>query len=817
MKYNYYKYMDGIKLEKHKKNDNNLLFIIGGLALLLVIGGGAVLYQSRQSPQTPANQTAQTPQVNNQPVNTSLNFPQALVYGTWSENNSLVKAYDLSDHKNYLVAQLPLDIKKVTLQPANSLLYINNTDEFDHGTEIVSYSLNTKNATTLLAADTGFGIDDYVVSPNGKYIVDWEIKFAPGSTIAYGSKSRVYSIDISNPSVKNLIYDEIAETPVHYPRAVLDTGRIFTDEYYANTGGGWSYGMGVSDFTGSSKQEIPSMQNGTYGTQPVLSPDQTKLAFGGYDGSQGPGTELENGVRRALNRPNTVEVLDVNSLTRTKLSGFSNQNLYGSVTYDKSTGNLVVYQTGQDGKTSDIYLADSGTTSVQKIPSGTNKTFAFSLDNSTVLIGNTARDDSYLTNLGDTYSYPFTNFDTAALSGTQATPLPFADGFMQLIGSIPSQNLPKDLITDLTGKNDNLQMKTFALKQNLASRRIIQQNTNLFSILAYLYTNKPAVKGIQIAQVPTSGFQSPIDTISDTPTPSVAGGSQPGSGAPIIGGSGVSAGGVSIGIGGISLGNFINFFGINGGSLPAGFNPSNIQPIPSGTQVPNNLSVPTNLNIGSSFPVPSGGNNSSSPQNGGSGFAANPVSSNVSVPASVPSADSPLYLYGKKGQQVKVQINTPVFNALPEYNNEYNVTLGENGSMEINGGTYQEIKYGFLSAKPNIPTPSTGTIASLGQVASVLTGYAKNLGLNPKETNDLLQYAEEKITSPYVFISFYSQDESEQILPLSFTPKPDNYLNIIFYFKSLNSKPVFTPLPPSFPQPVSRDGLSAVEISEIVR
>lgn len=78
--------------------------------------------------------------------------------------------------------------------------------------------------------------------------------------------------------------------------------------------------MSVASFDGSQKQDLNQMKNGTYGTQPALSPDGTKLVFSGYDGTFGAGDAIKNGYRQALLTPNTVETLGVNSLAREKIN-----------------------------------------------------------------------------------------------------------------------------------------------------------------------------------------------------------------------------------------------------------------------------------------------------------------------------------------------------------------------------------------------------------------------------------------------------------------------------------------------------------------
>ena len=44
-----------------------------------------------------------------------------------------------------------------------------------------------------------------------------------------------------------------------------------------------------------------------------------------------------------------------------------------------------------------------------------------------------------------------------------------------------------------------------------------------------------------------------------------------------------------------------------------------------------------------------------------------------------------------------------------------------------------------------------------------------------------------KITAPYIFVSFFNDEVSKSILPLSFAPEPNLYRNIVFYLRPTNT------------------------------
>jgi len=404
-------------------------------------------------------------------------YAQTILYGNWTSQGTVIKAYQIATNTTYVIAQLSLNVKKVHLLSPSTFLFINNTNAQDYGTEIDMYDVTTKKITTMLKADAGFGIDDYFISPNNRYLVESELQFAPNSSIVYGSTSKMYSYDLSSQSSgKHLIYNEIADKPTHYPRGVTDDGKLFFDTWIPNSDRGWAYGMSVSDFMGNSKQDIASMSNGTYGSQPVLSPDGKHFAFVGYDGSQGLGTEFVNGVRRAIISRDTVELLDTTTLSRSKLMSVPTQP-YDFVAYDKTTGNLIVNKLTDTISNTDVSFYDFGTNTAQKIPTNKNQFVMSSLASNAFLLGTIDNSLQSFGNLGEQYQFSYTTFSILNLPDVSPTLIPISDSFMQLITIVPNSYIQQTLLSNGgTLNNKQLQLQTFTIKPTLAPVRIVQQN-----------------------------------------------------------------------------------------------------------------------------------------------------------------------------------------------------------------------------------------------------------------------------------------------------------------------------------------------------
>ncbi len=683
-------------LNPQKSGIKSLLIFLFAILIL----GSAYSFTSRDSSQSNIEDSQQ--QKSSKTLFSPIS-PHVLVYGTWSKNLSYIKGYDLSAGKTYALANLPANIKKASILSPNELIYIANTNDKDSGTEIAVYNISTKQSKTIFRANKGFGIDDYVLSANKKFLVDWEVSFLQNSNVLKGGKSQIYSIQLSSPSLKNLIYDETANNLIHYPLGITDQGEIYFDTFLPNSGAGWAYGMNVSNFDGTVKQDLTVMQNGTYGTKPVLSPDGKYLAFGGYEGANGK--EMLNGSRRAIVNPNSVEILETQTKSRIKVQ--SSKYKYSEISWDPNSGNLI-FQINT--AIPEFYSYSTLLKDFKKLPiSGSSSRFISSLVNDKIIFGELNKSLSTAGNLGEKYSFPIEKTFISEQNNTQG--LILSDSLIQVISVIPAgffQGLT-GLDTEESGSADNkktLQLETFTVKANLAKKRLEQQS------------NYPEPKRSE--NTPVTSDNSGDDSCSS----------------------------------------------------------------------PECIAAAEKKHAEDCAAMGDPGQTETC-------------------------MGTPLYLYGTKGQQVKISLPNYVFNSYPFYQNGYNVTLLDNSKMEIRGKVFEKITYDYISAK-RVDEPSYGTIVSRENLADVFSAYALKLGLNNKETEDLINDTG-NISSPFVFVSFFDDKTSKEILPIEFSPKPDVYINIVFYLKGLNEVPKELPKKPVFEPLPFRYGFTAVEISWIIK
>ena len=490
------------QLEKLYTKNHLMLPIILIVLVIFCVTIFSLLLENGKSNKNAVTATTPTPAATKKGVQPTpvANKTQTLVYGTWTSQSSVVRAVNLGTGTVKDVVSLPLTIKKITVLSPNTLLYIDQTDKNDHGARISVYDMQQKQITINIPADNGYGIDDYVLSPDKRYLAIWEVQFSPGTNMLLGGASRVYAVDLNTPTVTNLLFDESTlmqntentPLPIHYPRAILDNGTVLTDQFIPNDpkgGTGWAYGMSKVDFDGTNKQDISSMTNGTYGSQPTLSPDGKFMLFEGYDGSNGDGTAVKNGYRQALLTPNTVELLDTTTFNRYKLPNLPPANTYADAQWDKQTGNVIISILSKKTQQMGVYWYDLGKLQYTQIPlplaNSTQYGYISQLNGNKTLIGIQSTDPSNLGNLGDTYAYAYTQIATIDTKG-KLNPLTLGDPFMQYITLLPgdyfqkvlaaqtSQTTPQPGVTYavLQGTDANPQNYNFFLKTTLASLRI---------------------------------------------------------------------------------------------------------------------------------------------------------------------------------------------------------------------------------------------------------------------------------------------------------------------------------------------------------
>ncbi len=647
-----------------------------------------------------------------------------VVYGYWKGDKAVISAVDLSTSKNTVLSILPTNVKHIRILDGNRFLYLGETDKYDYARKIMLHTIDPPNDETVYEAETGFGIDDYVVSENGNYAALWMVGIPDGSQQFLGDKSKVYSLEI-NSKKDHLIFNEESgvNKPIHYPLAITNSGKIFLDQFLPNSGAGWGYGMSTADLLGGSIEDIKNMKNGTYSTQPMISSDGKYFAFAGYSGSDG--AVEEGGFRRAMVSPDTLEILNTDTLERKKIDTGLSDVLYSRVGWDPISQDLLASATqrkqSQVEKLQLSYSVGSATVDTVKNPNPADY-FVSRLSSTALLFGEYFRDREGVGNLGPKYSSSYSRLSVMDPATEASVSVPFDQQPIQLVAIEPSSFFPivangKEVLADASNQ---LQLQTFEFKPTLAPVREHRQSSPV----------PPPV------EVPTSDPPPACRTI----------------------------------------------------SYPQ-----------------------CNELMGTDYPVDKDLGDINDP-----GFNDCVWQQKTAGEADGSCMDSPLYLYGSKGQKVLVNIGTQISNPnVDTKNNTFLATLGNNGSFNVSGIDLRSVTFDYISKVKKLPDPATGFLVKKEDLAARLMTISEKLKLNGQEASDVIQFAN-KVKAPYIRVSIYDDKLSKEILPLYFNPTPDVYRNFVFYFKKYDSKPQVS-IPEPILEPIKREGFTAIEISYIIK
>jgi hypothetical protein len=758
--------------------------IIAAILIILIISSIAVLGGTQNTSNNNEEVGTITAQVLVDPIS-----PHVIVYGAWAPGNkSVVKGVNLTSGNEHVLAELPDNIKKVTFLPQDQFYFIDNTDQYDHGTHIAKYNSSDKGTAQLFAADDGFKFDDYVIAKNGTYMAVWEI--ALGTDGLIGGKSRVYLVDLTDGSyTKQLLADEALASaqPVFYPRAVTGDGKVVLDKWVPNdetsNGRGFGWGMFIADASGD-KREIAAA--GTYGSQPFQSPDGNYIAFAGYSGRHGSGTATHSsGSRIAQVYPDKVMVYNLSTETLEQQTDpiFTNtRNIFPGIYWDTVSGKMIVSVSGSDVSQYGFYLYDHLGKTIRKLAIGEDDTPLATLEGMKVLTGRM----NQITpgNLGEGYDWPYDNPRVFNEETNEQLDLQISDQLIQYVGTYPTEQMQNVL-----GVTTIAQNVTVTAENNTP----VTESTRTWIRPNIYRPNTQSVGNNDAAVFDADATGTPPPAAGTTAKDRLQ----------------------------------LEYFLLKPSLAPVREGLQS-QPRTPTTGLPRcrdlaadqceaqGLARPTGdvrtacaANIGRVVPGIPGGTVSAD-------FCqcwAQQMRTNSQARACY---DSPLYLYGPEGTNVRVTAQTPIFNSTPSYENGYDAVLRNNGTFTVREKNYSSISYDYEPALQIFDRPAYGIVTSLSGLEGTIRMYGASLGLNVREADDLVKYARENVDSAYVFVSFFNQETSKRILPLQFNPKPDTYINYVFYFKELADRPAVDPIAPVFPPIDTRGTFTAVEISGLV-
>lgn len=174
-----------------------------------------------------------------------------------------------------------------------------------------------------------------------------------------------------------------------------------------------------------------------------------------------------------------------------------------------------------------------------------------------------------------------------------------------------------------------------------------------------------------------------------------------------------------------------------------------------------------------------------------------------------------IYLYPLFPMLVDVGIKTTgdIFISKPLYPDGgwQNVLAYPNGNLKYGGENYRELFY--ETNVKDIKKPTNGINIPQEDIEDELARILTLLGLNAWEREEFMKYWVPRLkalNSPNIQFSLITEEEKEKIDNVIITPKPDTFIEILAYFKPLNT-PYEGPILVLPENPPLRKGFTAVE------
>lgn len=694
---NYKNMLSSKNLTFNKLKSNKLIIAFIIFALLSTASVVGIYQQQKNAESTPEK----TPNEQD-----SISYGNEMIlYGYLRGNETIIEGFNLLNASTYEVATIPNGVKNISSISESELLFISNVDEGDLGDSLSTYSLSSKNLSSIYTPPDDFRIDLYTISPSKNLVAVWQVALDQQSGTLDGGKSQVVVIELLNGQSTSppviLLDEKPNSSPISFPVAITDDGNVFVDKFLPNSGiSGWQKGLSAINYKTLQSRDIPSAIDGSYSSQPILSPDQKTIAFVGYDGSKGDGKKVSSGVKLAQATSNTINLVNTQTLENT-VAVISENLFFDNLNYSQD-GNKLFYTSYEKGgkKLNNYSLLTQAVESSEYLKDPSMGILGAT--NESAIIGLPIKDAISIGSLGKIYAPSIQEFTNYKISGNISTILPVLQQRVQFIELLPSRYL-KNLATIDDNNRLNLQLDTFTIRPQLVEKRTSQIVKN------------PAT--------------TPPDKFSGTPDC----------------------------------------------DDPKWYY--------TDEQIAKN-----DLTMVGDYNAYTRWHNSC--------------------------LGSPLYVYGQKGQTIEISINTRTYNSVPFFNSSLKIEVGDNDTMIVEGKPYDKISYDYIGSKP-YKRPSTGRIIERERLAQNIIDIGEKLGLTKKEIDDLIDEMPQPKTDK-IFVSFLSQHESKQILPLIFNIKPDTYINYIFYIEELNSNSMkIATNDLNFPKIPERKGLTVVETSFI--
>lgn len=182
-------------------------------------------------------------------------------------------------------------------------------------------------------------------------------------------------------------------------------------------------------------------------------------------------------------------------------------------------------------------------------------------------------------------------------------------------------------------------------------------------------------------------------------------------------------------------------------------------------------------------------------------------SSTVHAPAAE-CAKPVIYLYPETTTPVSVEVGATITKSDPEYNDGWDVIAHPDGLLVHEGKTYESLFWDG-TGYGEYPLIRSGFVVAHADIEKTLVEHLIRQGLNDKERKDFLEFwLPHMPTTPYVRLTWLSQQEIDQLAPLNIKPEPDTMIRVFLDFQGLDEYKDVSPQDLSAPV---RNGFTLVE------
>lgn len=686
------------------------------------------------------------------------------------------------------IIDLPKDIKRIRIIDQDIIAYLVGCDDKDHAKSLATHAISSDKETTIYSPSDGFVIDEYVLSPDGSLAALWEVKFAKDSDQLIGGISRIVEVNLKTKEYKVLITQQTTKPDdgselaklqltlnpkvfVQYPLFYDSSNTLYLDTFGPN-GGGWGNGIYTIASGSNQLQAFSSLPAGSYSYDPTGSEDGKLFVAVVPENALGQDRlsvqqVQEGGKNLAIfvdSKATTVSALDGVTITSSAVispdnryiayNGKGSKSEQASYIYDRTTRQTNKYETGDYAVVE--FIAQ-------------NKLVLGQADTSTYT-GSNGKTNTLVANLGSKYNTLFGAYKIVDPQDSKniidykpsaSGAVEHVQGAWKLTGT--SASAEKSNYSD----SNNLNVSSFAPRNiELASTRVEAQQTIKNNTVSNEIGCEKKYPGINNLRSWNADYEIKLDEILQK-SEEYKNLSEECRAAHDDYYKIRKSGG---------WGQGTDAFSRWTKCLPTLYANSDIA-----------LCVPLRCEIVGAVNHPN-----------------------------MKCYDSPLYLYPEQQIEVLATTRNRVFETGPRDTlSKWLVTADKDGTItDQNGKVYDKISYDYSSDE--LLPKQDGIVVSANQLEPSLEEYAKNLGLNEKESSDFVSYWYNKLnnTAPFIQMSHYSRAQSAEIVKMDIDPRPDTFVPIVMYFKKLYfptilPKPTFEPI-------LTRDGFFALDWSGVV-